>query len=287
VRNPPPDAPGRRTPSPSPRAPARTRPRSTRDLTAPDAPAHRRFPFTGEFEMPTGTVSGRRVTELALQHDLLTEDRVERMRRVASERCFDVVPVVEGLHDVGNIAAVARTADALGFGRLHVIKQDHDKYKRVHRKVSSGSDKWLHEEVRGGIWGGGTLPAGSCGPPGHAALGPCPAAPATRGAEWLLPSGGGAGVGRSGGVAAEAEEARVPRGRDAPAGGDSRHPGHRLEHPDGLRARERGHGGVSRGGEWSPHPPTAAPLPRHGPPRYRPPPAPRPSARRWRRRTSA
>lgn len=118
--------------------------------------------------MEKATLSHREVLEECAA--FLTPERIARFRAAASERCFSVLPVVEGLHDVGNIAAVARSADALGFGRLHVIRQGHDKYKLSHRAISAGSDKWLHEQVCdvSSVGGCEAAPAAECNKHEHA-----------------------------------------------------------------------------------------------------------------------
>jgi tRNA (guanosine-2'-O-)-methyltransferase len=49
--------------------------------------------------------------------------------------------VCRGVYDRGNVAAVLRSADALGYGQLHIIA-NRTSYKRSSR-TSRGSDKWL------------------------------------------------------------------------------------------------------------------------------------------------
>lgn len=46
-----------------------------------------------------------------------------------------------GLYDVGNVAAIARSADSLGLGSMHVINTAKAKFKASAR-AASGSDKW-------------------------------------------------------------------------------------------------------------------------------------------------
>lgn len=42
---------------------------------------------------------------------LVLGDRVERMAAAAAARSFRILPIVEGLYDMGNLAAVCRTSD--------------------------------------------------------------------------------------------------------------------------------------------------------------------------------
>lgn len=72
----------------------------------------------------------------------ITTERLQRIEQVVANRTYDIVPVVEGLYDMGNLAAVCRSADALGYGAMHVITSG-DKYKKS-RRTSAGADKWLH-----------------------------------------------------------------------------------------------------------------------------------------------
>ncbi|PNH12110.1 tRNA (guanosine(18)-2'-O)-methyltransferase [Tetrabaena socialis] len=72
----------------------------------------------------------------------MLEERVQRINRVAAARTFTVLPVVEGLYDMGNLSAVCRSADALGYGAVHCVKKVDGKYKQSTR-TAGGSDKWL------------------------------------------------------------------------------------------------------------------------------------------------
>ncbi len=71
----------------------------------------------------------------------LTEKRAQRIRDIVAQRTYSVVPVLEGLYDLGNVNAVLRSAEALGCQVAHVIELT-AKYKKANR-VSKGADKWL------------------------------------------------------------------------------------------------------------------------------------------------
>lgn len=71
----------------------------------------------------------------------LTEERKQRIAEIVSRRTYSIVPVLEGLYDFGNVNAVLRTAEALGYQAAHVIELL-TKFKKANR-VSLGAEKWL------------------------------------------------------------------------------------------------------------------------------------------------
>ena len=72
---------------------------------------------------------------------LLTSDRQGKIEKVAAKRCFDISVVLEGIYDRGNISAVMRTAEGLGFSNFHII-ETFEKFKNANR-VTQGADKWV------------------------------------------------------------------------------------------------------------------------------------------------
>lgn len=72
---------------------------------------------------------------------LLTEDRRQKIDRVVAQRNFDTAVVLESIYDRGNISAVMRSAEGLGFGNFHVIETQ-EKFKESAR-VTQGADKWV------------------------------------------------------------------------------------------------------------------------------------------------
>lgn len=72
---------------------------------------------------------------------LLTEDRRQKIDRVVKQRNFDTAVVLESIYDRGNISAVMRSAEGLGFGNFHVIETQ-EKFKESQR-VTQGADKWV------------------------------------------------------------------------------------------------------------------------------------------------
>lgn len=72
---------------------------------------------------------------------LLTSQRRSRIDEVVDHRNFSNAVVLEGIYDRGNISAVMRTAEGLGFANFHVIETQ-EKFKEANR-VTQGADKWV------------------------------------------------------------------------------------------------------------------------------------------------
>jgi len=72
---------------------------------------------------------------------LLSDERKTRIEEVLTGRTYQIVPVVEGLVNTGNVSAVMRTAEGLGFQPFHVIRNE-AKFKKSVR-TSQGAHKWL------------------------------------------------------------------------------------------------------------------------------------------------
>ncbi len=58
---------------------------------------------------------------LPLQTPFLTEERIQKFKNVVTKRTYNVLPVVEGLYDMGNLSATCRSADAFGLGAVHAV----------------------------------------------------------------------------------------------------------------------------------------------------------------------
>lgn len=71
----------------------------------------------------------------------LTQERMARVRSVVDKRTLAVAVVVEGLANAGNVSAVMRSAEALGFLPFHVVLGD-ARYK-TSRRTTQGAEKWL------------------------------------------------------------------------------------------------------------------------------------------------
>lgn len=71
----------------------------------------------------------------------LTPARKDRLATALDGRTRNVVVVVEGMVDTGNIAAVMRTADGFGIQEVHTVDTA-TSYKHS-RRTSQGAEKWL------------------------------------------------------------------------------------------------------------------------------------------------
>lgn len=89
-------------------------------------------------------IDGRRYDPLAVVDVLapfVSEERKSRIEVVVANRTRSIVPVIEGVHDLGNIGAVIRSAEGLGFLELHVVDRG-DTLKKT-RRTSQGAEKWI------------------------------------------------------------------------------------------------------------------------------------------------
>lgn len=75
----------------------------------------------------------------------LTDSRLQRISEVVEGRTRTVVPVIEGLANTGNVSAVMRTSEALGFQDFHVVIREKP-YKHS-RRTTQGAQKWLDIHV--------------------------------------------------------------------------------------------------------------------------------------------
>lgn len=96
------------------------------------------FPFNDPIKLLGKDFTAQQVLQVV--SPLLTEERRKKIQRVASERCFDFVPVLENIYDRGNASAVMRSAEAFGFAQVHMIELG-EKFKESQR-TTAGADKW-------------------------------------------------------------------------------------------------------------------------------------------------
>lgn len=83
------------------------------------------FPYLNEFKAGKTALNSCEVLEALDPY--ISDVRKNRFRNAVKNRTYSVCLVVEGLSDFGNVSAVFRSADALGFQSLHVVSCDSSK----------------------------------------------------------------------------------------------------------------------------------------------------------------
>lgn len=75
---------------------------------------------------------------------MLTSERTERLKTVASNRIQDIV-VLENIHDPHNAAAALRNCDAFGIQTVHVIFETEKMFnpEKLGKLTSASANKWL------------------------------------------------------------------------------------------------------------------------------------------------
>ena len=77
-----------------------------------------------------------------------TTTRQDKIKRVMGQRHEGII-VLEDIHDPHNAAAVWRSCDAFGFGKVYLIFGQEERFdpKQVGKASSSSANKWLDFEV--------------------------------------------------------------------------------------------------------------------------------------------
>jgi len=99
-----------------------------------------RFPLPGKFHIADRDLLPEEV--LRWLAPILTPERQARIQKTVEGRTCEVVPVLENIYDRGNVSAVLRSAEAMGYQCAHVIEIG-EKFKSANR-VTQGADKWLN-----------------------------------------------------------------------------------------------------------------------------------------------
>jgi len=74
----------------------------------------------------------------------LTDERVARLKEVASRRIHDII-VLENIHDPHNAAAALRNCDAFGIQEVHIIFETEKMFnpEKLGKLTSASANKWL------------------------------------------------------------------------------------------------------------------------------------------------
>ncbi|MES2855268.1 MAG: RNA methyltransferase [Bdellovibrionota bacterium] len=99
----------------------------------------KRFPHDGKFSFGEHVLTSDSLLELVAPY--LTSERQKRIEETVRNRTCNVVPVLENIYDRGNVSAVLRSAEGMGFQCAHVIEGG-ERFKKANR-VTQGADKWL------------------------------------------------------------------------------------------------------------------------------------------------
>ena len=79
----------------------------------------------------------------------MTVERYRRIVEMLNRRQPDLTVIMDGVHKAHNLAAIARTCDAVGIGRIHAIT-DHSRIRLGHKKAS-GTEKWVDVSVHADV----------------------------------------------------------------------------------------------------------------------------------------
>ncbi|VVS93125.1 tRNA (guanosine(18)-2'-O)-methyltransferase TrmH [Desulfoluna spongiiphila] len=79
----------------------------------------------------------------------MTPERFEKLKAILTSRQMDLTVVMENVHKPHNLAAVARSCDAVGVFETHAISEMQDVVLRP--KAASGSRKWVGVKRHGSV----------------------------------------------------------------------------------------------------------------------------------------
>ena len=81
-----------------------------------------------------------------------TEQRVNKLKRVAEARQAGFTVVIEDVYDPHNLGAISRSCDAFGIQRINVIFETHPAFdpKEVGKNSSTATNKWLDYRIHHG-----------------------------------------------------------------------------------------------------------------------------------------
>lgn len=91
----------------------------------------------------------RKKISLSDKKKMMSEERLKKITKVASNRQRDLVVVLEDIFDPHNAAAIIRTCEGLGIGKLFFIFKKVKPYnpKKIGQSSSSSANKWVDFEI--------------------------------------------------------------------------------------------------------------------------------------------
>jgi tRNA (guanosine-2'-O-)-methyltransferase len=100
----------------------------------------KRFPLSEKIQLSSDLEISAELV-LKIVGPLLTPERQKKIDQVVDGRTFSAMVIGEDIYDRGNISAVMRSMEAMGFGSMHLIETG-EKFKAANR-VTQGADKWV------------------------------------------------------------------------------------------------------------------------------------------------
>lgn len=88
----------------------------------------------------------------SLNEAMPTDERINKLRRVAQTRQAGLTVVIEDVFDPHNLGAISRSCDAFGIQRINVIFETHPEFdpKEVGKNSSTATNKWLEYRIHRG-----------------------------------------------------------------------------------------------------------------------------------------
>jgi tRNA (guanosine-2'-O-)-methyltransferase len=75
--------------------------------------------------------------------DYITEDRLDKLKKVLGKRTDSLTVVLENVHDPHNLSAVVRSCDAVGILEIYLIYHSGQEPRRLERISSASASKWM------------------------------------------------------------------------------------------------------------------------------------------------